>query len=80
MIKYRTINGQLYNYHHTASAKGYASRKVNELIKPYSGKFGRGYKVCKPALIPLITTLLNIGLLKNNKKEGCLQPSFIMWH
>lgn len=43
------INGQLYNLHHTAKATGCVSRKVNELIKPYSGKFGIGYKVHRPA-------------------------------
>lgn len=45
---YRVINNENCYYHHTAAAKGYVSRKVDEQIKPYSGKFGRGHKVCKP--------------------------------
>lgn len=44
----RTINGNKCYYHHTAAAKGYISRKVEEKIVEYSGKFGKGYKVCKP--------------------------------
>ena len=44
----RIINGDKCQYHHTAAAKGYISRKVEEKIVDYSGKFGTGYKVCKP--------------------------------
>ena len=44
----RIINNKNCSYHHTAAAKGYISRKLDEVIKPYNGRFGRGYKVCKP--------------------------------
>lgn len=37
-----------YKYHHTASAKGYVSRKSDGIVKPYSGKFGTGYIVQRP--------------------------------
>lgn len=48
MERYRTINGQRCELHHTAVAKGYISRRVGEQIVEYAGKFGKGYKVCKP--------------------------------
>ena len=48
MDQYRIINGQLYNYHHTATAKGYMSRKVLEKLEEYKGRYGIGYKVHRP--------------------------------
>ena len=48
MERYRIINGQRYELHHTASAKGYFSRKVAEELEEYAGKFGKGYKVHRP--------------------------------
>lgn len=44
----RIINGIRCTYHHTAAAKGYISWKNDERIEEYNGKFGRGFKVCKP--------------------------------
>lgn len=36
-------------YHHTASMRGYVSRKkLDGIKKPYSGKFGKGYVIIKP--------------------------------
>lgn len=38
-----------YKYHHTATAKGYVSRKgVDHEALPYVGKFGTGYVVHTP--------------------------------
>ena len=48
MERYRIINGQRYELHHTAAAKGYMSRKVTEELEEYMGKFGKGYKVHRP--------------------------------
>lgn len=48
MDQYRIINGQLYNLHHTATAKGYMSRKVPEKLEEYKGRYGIGYKVHRP--------------------------------
>ena len=44
----RIINNENCYLHHTASAKGYISRKIDEVVSEYNGKFGRGYKVEKP--------------------------------
>lgn len=44
----RIINNEKCYHHHTAAARGYISRKIDELVKEYNGKFGRGYKVMKP--------------------------------
>lgn len=46
-----TINEIRYAYkeHHTSRARRYVSRKSDGVAEPYSGKFGRGYKVYTPA-------------------------------
>ena len=36
-------------YSHTARAYGYISRKTEGYAERYDGKFGKGYKVHKPA-------------------------------
>lgn len=41
-------NESAYAFHHTASRKGYESRKDNEHIEPYNGKFGEGYIHVQP--------------------------------
>ena len=48
MERYRIINGRRYELHHTATARGYVSRKVDEVVKEYSGRFGTGYTVHYP--------------------------------
>lgn len=38
-----------YRLHHTATMRGYVSRKCHDGIKkPYDGKFGRGYIIVRP--------------------------------
>lgn len=37
-----------YYLHHTASRRGYVSRKSSGTVEPYSGKFGTGYVVISP--------------------------------
>lgn len=37
-----------YKQHHTASQRGYLSRKGGHEIIPYKGRFGEGYKVLSP--------------------------------
>lgn len=37
-----------YYLHHTASRRGYVSRKTPGRLEPYSGKFGRGYVAIAP--------------------------------
>lgn len=46
-----TINDIKSNYaeHHTSRARGYISRKTGGIVKPYKGRFGKGYKVYTPA-------------------------------
>jgi hypothetical protein len=34
--------------HHTASKRGYVSRKEAGIVAKYSGKFGEGYTVSRP--------------------------------
>lgn len=41
-------NNPNYTEHHTASARGYVSRKSSGTIEKYVGRFGRGYKVITP--------------------------------
>lgn len=41
-------NNPDYIHHHTASRRGYVSRKYEGIVKPYSGKFGVGYVVMLP--------------------------------
>jgi len=36
-------NDARYEYHHTASCRGYESRRGEGHIEPYSGRFGKGY-------------------------------------
>lgn len=48
MEQYRIINGQRYELHHIATAKGYISRKVDEVLEEYAGRFGTGYAVHYP--------------------------------
>ena len=47
-ITIETIKAQGYKFHHSASARGYLSRKGGPKIECYDGKFGNGYKVTKP--------------------------------
>lgn len=37
-----------YKRHHTASRRGYVSRKSSGHVEAYSGRFGRGYIVITP--------------------------------
>ena len=37
-----------YTLHHIASQRGYISRRGEDEIIPYKGKFGDGYKVLSP--------------------------------
>lgn len=37
-----------YVEHHTSVMRGYISRKVDYIIKPYIGRFGIGFKVLQP--------------------------------
>ena len=37
-----------YRYHHTASRRGYVSRKSSGIVKPYKGRFGEGYVTLLP--------------------------------
>lgn len=48
MERCRTINGQRYELHHTATAKGYVSRKAVEELEVYNGRYGVGYKAHRP--------------------------------
>lgn len=43
-----TINGQVYKLHHTASRRGYESRKGNGHLEEYNGRFGKGYVLVTP--------------------------------
>lgn len=43
-----TVNGTTYTLHHTASRRGYESRKGNGHIENYTGRFGTGYIVVTP--------------------------------
>ena len=38
-----------YSEHHTSRCRGYVSRKIDGVIRPYRGKFGEGYAVLSPA-------------------------------
>lgn len=42
------VNGKTYTLHHTASRRGYESRKGNGHTEEYTGKFGAGYIVVTP--------------------------------
>ena len=37
-----------YYEHHTASKRGYISRKIDGIIEPYTGKFGKGFVILQP--------------------------------
>lgn len=37
-----------YEYHHYALKRGYISRKIVGILKPYNGRFGEGYVIEKP--------------------------------
>lgn len=37
-----------YYKHHTASRRGYVSRKTAVRLEPYHGRFGRGYIAVRP--------------------------------
>lgn len=49
------INGDTCVLHHTAYARGYVSRKQKDFAayekEPYSGKFGKGYRVLMPCYL-----------------------------
>lgn len=50
-LTYKDIDQSRYCYHHSASARGYASRKLDEEdypAEPYEGEFGKGYVVHAP--------------------------------
>lgn len=42
------VNNPVYELHHTATKKGYISRKSDGIVKEYSGRFGTGYTVERP--------------------------------
>ena len=37
-----------YKYHHTASRRGYVSRRIDGIVLTYAGRFGTGYIVLTP--------------------------------
>ena len=40
-----------YKYHHTATARGYVSRRISAEDyprEPYNGRYGKGYKIYSP--------------------------------
>ena len=41
-------NNPAYREHHTASRRGYESRRGEGYIEPYMGRFGKGYIIVKP--------------------------------
>ena len=41
-------NSKEYYLHHTATRRGYESRKTDGIIKEYSGRFGNGYIIVRP--------------------------------
>lgn len=47
-ITIETIKNHGYTLHHTASQRGYLSRKGGDEVIPYKGHFGEGYKVLSP--------------------------------
>lgn len=58
MERYRIINGQRYELHHTATAKGYISRKVTEKMEEYTGSMAPATRYTVPVLtLPTITML-----------------------
>lgn len=48
MEPYELITSKEYEYHHTASRKGYISRKLYGVVEPYKGRFGEGYAILWP--------------------------------
>lgn len=36
--------------HHTASRRGYVSRKSEGKVEPYEGRFGKGYIIVRPRI------------------------------
>ena len=48
MNKIVIIRNLGFEYHHTATERGYVSRKKDYVIKPYIGRFGIGFKVLQP--------------------------------
>ena len=43
-----TVNGKTYTLHHTASRRGYESRKSSGHLEQYSGRFGEGFILVTP--------------------------------
>ena len=42
------LDNDNYYYHHSASRRGYVSRRCKPQVEPYKGRFGEGYIVVKP--------------------------------
>lgn len=41
-------NSKDYEYHHTASRRGYVSRKLEGVVERYKGRYGEGYVILWP--------------------------------
>ena len=49
IMKTRVINGISCREHHTATFRGYVSRRLSEpLYEAYDGRFGKGYRELLP--------------------------------
>ena len=48
MTAQELINNPDYYEHHTASRRGYLSRKSEQQVEEYSGKFGKGFILVTP--------------------------------
>ena len=59
-------NNPRYKYHHSASRRGYLSRKSNGIVEPYKGRFGEGYIVITPRFDT--TSYVTIEYYINHKK------------
>ena len=78
MNKIEIIRNLGFEYHHTATERGYVSRKVECVVKPYVGRFGIGVKV----LIPRTDTTRYVYVLYYilNPSELMLYPEIEVWY
>ena len=78
MNKIGKIRNLGFEYHHTAAERGYVSRKVECVVKPYVGRFGIGVKVLMPRTDSTRYVYVSYYIL--NSSELMPYPEIEVWY
>ena len=78
MSRYNELKELGFRFDHTATERGYVSRKVECVVKPYVGRFGIGVKVLTPRTDT--TRYIYVSYYILNPSELMTYPEIEVWY